>query len=442
MEQYMVKTVKEPIDWSVEVPGSKSITNRALLMAALSDGPAQIDGALFSDDSRHFLSALQALGFAVEEDEAAKRVKITGCRGTIPAKNATIDVGSAGTAARFLTAMLGFSDGVYTIEASEQMKRRPMLPLFELLEDVGARIIYLEKEGCLPVRIYGRAYGAQSQSGQENGRMQQPLTVTLDISKSTQFLSALLLISPMVCDRELIIQISSEKTDGSYIRITRKMMEEFGAKTQFDGKNYVVPQGTCYHRERYAVEPDMSAACYFYAAAALTGGRALVKNVHANNSQGDIRFLDVLRQMGCRTDESAEGILLKGPHDGRLNGISVNMNDFSDQALTLAAIAPFADAPVEITGIGHIRGQESDRLSVMVKELTKLGIRCEERETAVTVYPGAPRPGEIETYDDHRVAMSFSLIGLRVEGIVIRDPMCCRKTFEHYFDVLTELTAR
>ncbi len=441
MQQYEVKKVKEPIDWMVEVPGSKSITNRALLMAALSDGPTQIDGALFSDDSRHFLASLRALGFVLEADEAASRVKIRGCGGLIPAKKAEIYVGSAGTAARFLTAMLGFSDGVYTIQASEQMKRRPMLPLFQLLEDVGAKITYLEKEGCLPVQICGRAYGAQSQSGQEGGEGQPPLAVTLDISKSTQFLSALLLISPMVCDRALAIRIVSEKTDGSYIRITRKMMEEFGAKTQFDGKNYMVPQGTCYHLEQYTVEPDMSAACYFYAAAALTGGRALVKNVHADNSQGDIRFLDVLRQMGCRIEDCAAGILLEGPLDGTLKGVSVNMNDFSDQALTLAAIAPFADAPVEISGIGHIRGQESDRLAVIVKELTKLGVRCEEKETAVTIFPGTPHAGEIDTYDDHRVAMAFSLIGLRVAGIVIRDPLCCRKTFEHYFDVLTELTA-
>lgn len=442
MEQYHVRKIERPVDWVVEVPGSKSMTNRALLLAALSDGPVEIDGVLFSDDSRHFLSSLQALGFDVEIDETAKRVRVEGCKGVIPAKEAEINVGSAGTAARFLTAMLGFSDGVYTIQASEQMKKRPMLPLFELLEDVGAGITYLEKEGHLPVRIYGRALRTREQKAQEKKYQYKnlPLEVELDISKSTQFLSALLLISPMVMEQELVIHITSEKTDGSYIHITRDMMKDFGADSSFDGKNYVVPKGTSYHKGYYVVEPDMSAACYFYAAAAITGGRALVKNVHPDNTQGDFKFLEVLRQMGCTLENQTDGIMLQGPQNGKLKGISLNMNDFSDQALTLAAIAPFADEKVQITGIGHIRGQESDRLSVIVKELTKLGIRCEEEETAVTIYPGEPAAGEIDTYDDHRVAMAFSLIGLRVPGIIINDPMCCRKTFENYFDLLTELT--
>ena len=220
MEQYPVRKIEKPIDWCVTVPGSKSMTNRALLMAALSDGTVTLDGVLFSDDSRHFISSLTALGFDVLVEEEKRRVTVKGESGTIPKKEAEIDVGSAGTAARFLTAMLGMSDGSYVIQASGQMKKRPMQELFSLLTGVGANITYLETEGHLPVKICGRRNpkaGADQSKADGN-----PLQLSLDISKSTQFLSALLLISPMI-PQGLDIHITSEKTDGSYIRITRKM---------------------------------------------------------------------------------------------------------------------------------------------------------------------------------------------------------------------------
>lgn len=434
-ERYLVKKVTEPIDWVVEVPGSKSMTNRAFLLAALSDGRVDMEGVLFSDDSRHFLSSLESLGFSLVIDEGKKCVSVDGCDGKIPKKEATIDVGSAGTAARFLTAMLGFSDGIYTIQASEQMKRRPMKPLFDLLVDCGAKISYLEKEGFLPVRIMGRAYGTNAKADADS------LSISLDISKSTQFLSALLLISPMI-KQGLHIHITSEKADGSYIRITRKMMQEFGAEVIFDGRDYEVKKGTSYHRTSYVIEPDMSAACYFYAAAAITGGRALVRRVHMDNTQGDLRFLKVLEQMGCTVCEKEQGIAVTGPCEGKLQGITVDMNDFSDQALTLAAIAPFVEDIVRIENIGHIRGQECDRIHAIVKELRHLGIRCEEAEDAVTIYPGTPTGGIVETYEDHRVAMAFSLIGLRTEGVWIDNPACCGKTFENYFEILDRLTEK
>ena len=443
-EQYLVKKTDKPINWTVEVPGSKSMTNRALLLAALSEGTVAVEGVLFSDDSRHFLACLTALGFALEIEEEKKKVTVTGCGGTIPVKEAKIHVGSAGTAARFLTAMLGFSDGTYTIQASEQMKRRPMAELFELLSDAGAAITFLEKEGHLPVRIRGCRYRTKEQREQE-AQMGQgvrfPIDLSLDISKSTQFLSALLLSAPMI-PQGLHIQITSEKTDGSYIRITRKMMEEFGVLVAFDGRNYDVQKNAVYRRASYVVEPDMSAACYFYAAAAITGGRALVKNIRRDNTQGDLKFLGVIEQMGCTVAEREAGIEVTGPCAGELSGITVDMNDFSDQALTLAAIAPFANSPVRMERIGHIRGQECDRIHAIVAELTKLGIRCKEEADAVTVYPGTPTGGVVETYEDHRVAMAFSLIGLRTDGIYIDNPGCCKKTFENYFTLLDSLTER
>ena len=440
--QYQVKKTNAPVNWTVTVPGSKSMTNRALLMAALSDGKVAVEGILFSDDSRHLLSSLEALGFELEIDEPGRRVHVTGCNGEIPCKEVEINVGSAGTAARFLTAMLGFSDGVYTVQASEQMKKRPMQQLFALLADAGARITYLEEEGHLPVRIEGCRLGTkdgqEAEPGQTSGEMQQPLELELDISKSTQFLSALLLVTPMI-KQGLSVRITSRKTDGSYIRITRNMMEEFGVSIQYDGRNYKVAPGAAYHIDRYKVEPDVSAACYFYAAAALTGGRTLVWNIHGDNTQGDMRFLEVLRMMGCAVVEGILGITVVGPDSGMLRGISIDMNDFSDQALTLAAIAPFAKSPVHIRGIGHIREQECDRIHAIVAELTKLGVLCDEEPDAVTIYPGMPHGGVVETYEDHRVAMAFSLLGLRTEGIVIDNPKCCGKTFEAYFEILDKL---
>ena len=324
--------------------------------------------------------------------------------------------------------MLGLSEGTYTIQASEQMKKRPMKPLFELLERMGAEITYLEKEGHLPVRIRGCHCAGKKE-------------LELDISSSTQFLSAMLLVSPMM-KQGLVIHITSEKTDGSYVRITRKMLEEAGVSVAFDGRNYETKAGASYQKKHYIIEPDVSAACYFYAAAAITGGSALVKNVHSDNSQGDMKFLEVLREMGCAIEEHAEGIKVTGPKPGELKGITVNMNDFSDQALTLAAIAPYAASKVRITGIGHIRKQESDRLSVMATELGRMGICCEEEASAITIFPGQPKGALIETYDDHRVAMAFSLSGLRTDGVVINHPECCRKTFEEYFTVLDRLTER
>lgn len=301
-----------------------------------------------------------------------------------------------------------------------------MKDLFVLLEQTGAEITYLEREGFLPVKITGQ-------------RKDQKLTVRLDISRSTQFLSAMLLISPML-PQGLHIQITSEKTDGSYIRITRNMMENWGVQTQFDGKNYEVMPGAAYHKTTYVVEPDMSAACYFYGAAAITGGKAIVENVHMDNTQGDKKFLNVLEQLGCKVTDTAKGICVEGPEHGNIHGIDIDMNDFSDQTMTLAAMAPYADAPVHISHIGHIRLQESDRIHAIVTELRRAGIRCEEEEDALTIYPGVPHATVIKTYEDHRMAMAFSLLGLRTEGIIIDDPLCCKKTFENYFELFTILT--
>lgn len=420
---YLVHTPDAPLNITVEVPGSKSMTNRALLLAALGKEKSVLRGVLFSDDSRHFLDCLKSLGFDVDIDEDSKIVVIQGTGGDIPNKCGEINVGSAGTAARFLTAMLSLSEGSYTINCSKQMKKRPMKPLFEVLKTMGASFEYLEKDGFLPVKV--------------KGCKSTVTRISMDISRSTQFLSAMLMMSVVLPDG-LHIDISSEKKDGSYIRITRNMMQQFGIETDFDGVSYEIKSGQNVNVGDYFIEPDLSGACYFYAMAAVTGGCTKVKNIKSSTLQGDIKFVDVLKRIGCTITEDEDGIKVTGNKDG-YKGIDIDMNDFSDQALTLAAITPFAKSETIIRNIGHIRGQECDRMNAIVTELGKCGVKCEISGDDIIVHNGAVKSALIDTYEDHRVAMAFSLIGLKQEGIFIKDPYCCKKTFENYFNLLDSI---
>lgn len=414
-----VRVTPEP-PLTVSVPGSKSITNRALLLATLADGTSTLRGALFSDDSRHFLKCVQDLGFETTVDEENKVITVTGHGGDVPLKEAKQYVGSAGTAARFLTAYLGVSQGVYHMDASEQMRRRPMAPLLTCLKELGCEILS-DTPGYFPFTLKSHGFSQNH--------------ITVDIEHSSQFLSALLIAS-CLSKEDFTIQV--EGTHGmSYIEITRKMMEQFGVITRrIASDRFLTKAGQSYHALDYRIEPDVSAACYFYAMAPLLNIPVLVEHVHFSSMQGDVEFLRILEKLGCIVTDKPEGILVLPPVNGTFDGITVDMSACSDQAITLAAIAPFAKTPTTITGIGHIRFQESNRIAAIVTELSKMGIRCEEAESSVTIYPGQPKPSLVETYDDHRMAMGFSLIGLRSEGIVINNPSCCRKTFENYFQVL------
>lgn len=451
------KDINRNIVAKAAVPGSKSITNRALLLAAMANGTSTIKGCLTSEDAKHFLECLKTLGFPVKEVSGGgpgSDITITGFGGEIPNKKAEIYVGSAGTAARFLVAMLAFSDGEYRVNSSGQMKKRPMQPLIEALRNAGAGVECLEEEGHFPLYISG---------AKEKSLIPDRFTVNID--KSSQFLSALLIAVGTLGKKA---EISVEGTHGlSYVELTARMMESFGItveKREEGGRiAYLFSGEGRYEALEYEVEPDMSAAAYFYALAAVLGAKVSVKGVTGHMLQGDTAFLGVLEKMGCRVDglvceadaagpkpkDSAVGsgqnasgnimgnVIVTGPQGGKLKGgFNVDMSAFSDQALTLAAIAPYADAPVTITGIGHIRLQECDRIKAIVNNLRALGIRAEERTDEVTIYPGIPQGGEIETYDDHRVAMSFALTGLRTGGVRIFNPSCCKKTFAEYFEVL------
>ena len=238
---------------------------------------------------------------------------------------------------------------------------------------------------------------------------------------------------------ELEICVTGKKKTGSYVDITRRMMSAFGCTTDFDGVSYFIRKGSSYQKEEYQIEPDVSAACYFYGIAALTGGSAIVRNVHTDTLQGDIQFTKVLEKMDCDVEETGQGIQVSAPKSGVLHGVTVDMNHFSDQALTLAALAVFADAPVKITNIGHIRLQECDRIQAISENMKRLGIRCDEGSSEIIIYPGNTKTAEIETYEDHRVAMAFTLVGLGRKGITILNPMCCKKTFENYYEIIESL---
>ena len=419
---YHVKPIKGPVHLSLSVPGSKSITNRALLLAALADGTSTLYGTLFSEDSRHFLSCLQELGFPVTIDEEHCIVTVTGYGGNIPKKEASIYVGSAGTAARFLTAMLGFSNGIYHLDASEQMRKRPMKPLLDALASIGSHITYHGAEGCFPFTITGSSCNKNS--------------IEINIGNSSQFLSALLMSAPLM-PNGLSITLVGEKHSLSYVNITTHMMKQFGCQVETQKKgHYIIPAHQNYHPQNYQIEPDMSAACYFYALAPLLGGSVQVSHIHLDSMQGDIQFLTILEQMGCSLIDSDKGILLKCDMPRTYPGFDIDLSSCSDQTMTLAALAPFASSPVTIRNISHIRLQESNRIEAILTELTRMGITCKELTDGIFIEPGMPNSALIETYNDHRMAMAFSLIGLLVPGIIIQNPACCKKTFETYFDIL------
>ena len=419
----------------VRVPGSKSITNRSLLLAMLAGGKSTLRGVLFSDDSRHFLQCVQDLGFETTVDEESCIVTVKGLGGRIPCGEAVLNVGSAGTAARFLTATLGVSEGVFHMDASEQMRKRPMAPLLSSLEELGCEIRCEGEDGHFPFTLTAHGFGQDH--------------ISIDIGHSSQFLSALLIASTLSSE-DFTIQV--EGTHGmAYIEMTQKMMEQFGVRVERPVPDqFCIPAGQHYSALDYQIEPDVSAACYFYAMVPLLGIPVCVEHVHFESLQGDVEFLRILEKMGCTAKETKKGVLLLPPTHSTdagtqvpaFHGITVDMSSCSDQAITLAAIAPFADSPTCITGIGHIRFQESDRIHAICTELTRMGIRCEETQDSITIYPGMPRPCTVATYDDHRMAMGFSLTGLRAEGIVIDDPGCCRKTFENYFEVLDRVITK
>jgi 3-phosphoshikimate 1-carboxyvinyltransferase len=415
-----MRPLARPPDATVTVPGSKSITNRAVLLAALADGRSELSGALFSDDTCYMIEALRALGVAVESDETAARIAVDGRGGCWPATEAELFVGNAGTAMRFLAAACCLGRGPYGLDGSPRMRERPIGDLVDALRQLGADVT--AADGKPPVTIRGGALGGAT---------------AMQASRSSQFLSAVLMVAPYAV-RDVTIEVRGEVIAQPYIDMTIAMMAQWNVAVQRDGyRSFRVAAGQRYRAQAYAIEPDASSAHYFLAAAALSGGRVRVRGLHRQSLQGDVRFADLLEQMGASVRWEADAIEVSGP--ARLAGIDADLNAISDTAPTLAAIAPFASAPVHIRNVAHLRWQESDRLRAVATELSRLGVRVEERDDGISVWPSPIAPAAVHTYDDHRIAMAFALIGLKVDGIRIEDPDCVSKTFPDYFARLEAL---
>ena len=410
------------IEGTIRPPGSKSYTNRALLLAGLASGTSTLTGALFSDDTMHMARGLAALGLAVCSDEAARIFTVTGGGGMIPAARASVFVGNSGTTARFLAPMMALGRGVYELDGDEAMRGRPIQPLLDAMTALGARAHSIHGNGCLPIRVEGGAF--------DGG------TARMAGSVSSQFFSALLMVAPRL-RRGIVLDVEGDLVSKPYLEVTAQAMKAFGATMNHDAfRRFEVAAGG-YGGTDYQVEPDASAASYFLAAAAVTRGRVVVAGLGSSSLQGDLGFVRLLEKMGCRVRQTETETEVVGP--AQLAGIEADMSSMSDTAQTIAAIAPLASSPTRVTGIGFIRRKETNRIAAVVTELQKLGIRAEEESDGFVVYPGLPRPGRVETYDDHRMAMSFSVLGLAAHGIDILNPKCVSKTFPEYFAELEKL---
>lgn len=421
-----------PLRASVRVPGSKSITNRALLTAALADGRTTLRHALFSDDSRHFLGALASLGFTATADAATTEIRVDGQGGLIPATNAELFIGNAGTAARFLTAMLTLGHGTYVLDGEPRMRERPIGDLVLALRELGADVSPLAAEPstdprawCPPLRIVA--------AGLPGGTTR----VAGDIS--SQYLSGLLLAAPYARG-PVTIEVVGTLNSQPYVDLTLALMADFGVRVERDGyRRFDVSPARYQAQSTYVIESDASAASYFFALPVVAGGSVRVVDIGRSSRQGDVGFVDVLGQMGCRVTDGSDWIEVAVPSGAALRGVDVDLRHIPDTAQTLAAVAPFASTPTTIRGIASARVKETDRVAAMAAELARLGVRVEEREDGLTIWPAdALRPAVVQTYNDHRMAMAFALTALRVPGAQIADPGCTSKTFPAYFDTLTD----
>jgi len=432
-----VRPLTKPVQTTVRVPGSKSVTNRALAFAALGTTRVKLEGALFSDDTRYMIKALDQLGLDITADEVAQTIEIQGTGGSFPNKTAKLYVGVAGTAARFLTALCAAApDGVYHIDGTEQMRTRPMKGLLDALESLGAQIE--SANGFLPLTV--RACGL-------NGGK-----VRLDAGASTQLLSALLIVAPLT-HSDLEIQVSGGAEKKPFVHITRQMMETFGQPTatispsEDSSATIELRHGIPYELpERYQVEPDATAASYFLSLPLVVGGTIKVLDLHQDCMQGDISYTQILEAAGASIEFEEDGTRCTfAPKNLPAQSIKADFWPISDTFLTLAAIAPLLRGASYINGIEHTRKQETDRVAGMANELKKLGQFIEEETGALTITPSMLVPTDIETYHDHRFAMSFAILGcfnLYGDGspwLNILNPSCCAKTFPEFFNTLEQV---
>jgi 3-phosphoshikimate 1-carboxyvinyltransferase len=408
-----------PIDASVRPPGSKSLTNRALVCAALADGISQLTGALDSEDTRVMVAALQQLGIAVKHDPRSATIDVIGRGGKIPVRDAELYLANSGTSIRFLSCLTALGKGQFVLDGNERMQQRPIGDLIDALRSMDVRILDVQGTRCPPLVVHA------------NGLKGGTTTVRGDIS--SQFLSGLLMVAPYAKE-PVTLNVEGELVSKPYVDMTVAVMRGFGVEVREEKPNsYFVKAPQRYQARLEAIEPDASAASYFLAAAAITGGVVRVEGLSRHGLQGDVAFADVLEQMGCDVTFADDSITVRG---GELHGIDVDMNPISDTVQTLAAVALFAAGPTRIRGVGHIRHKETDRIGDLARELIRLGAEVQETDDGMTITPAPLHAAEIHTYDDHRMAMSLALVGLRVPGVVILDPDCTSKTYPRYFEDL------
>jgi 3-phosphoshikimate 1-carboxyvinyltransferase len=418
--QLEITPLKKPPDATIRVPGSKSVTNRALIIAALAEGHSRIFNPLFSDDSFWLMNALVSLGIGVSADKEKGEVYVSGQSGEIEASGVDLFVGNAGTVARFLPPVLALGKGPYTVDGVPRMRERPVSDLVDAMRQLGASVDYAGEDGRFPLTIKG--------GGIRGGEAR------FSASRSSQFVSGLLMAAPYA---EAPVTLYPEgRKQWPYVGITAALMRAFGVEVaRANGRFAVDP--AFYTAQDYEVEPDASGASYFMAAAAVTGGRVRIPGLGSSSPQGDLRFAEVLRDMGCRVEIAAHTTEVTGPD--RLQGVEVDMNAFSDTMITLSAIAPFAQGPTTIKNVAHTRLQETDRLRAVETELNRLGICTQTTLSSIRIIPGKIRPGVVQTYGDHRMAMAFAITGLVASGIRLGDPECVSKTFPGYFGALESL---
>jgi 3-phosphoshikimate 1-carboxyvinyltransferase len=416
-----------PVTGSVRPPGSRSLTNRALMAAALADGDSEIEEVGLSDDTRICAEALRTLGIGLEVDEARRRMRITGCAGRVPPGPREIFTGDSGTATRFLTALVASGRGRYRVDGSPRMRERPIQDLLDGLASLGVRAESEARNGCPPVVV--------QTEGLSGGEVRVSGTV------SSQFLSALLMASP-AASGPVRLSVAGELVSKPFVDMTLAVMRDFGVRWSREGyARFEVPAPAAYRARRYAVEPDASSASYFLAAAAATGGRVTVEGLARDSAQGDARFADLLAEMGCRVEWSEAGVTVAGPE--RLRGIRADMNAMPDMVLTLAPLALLAEGRTVIENVANLRVKESDRLAALATELGRLGAEVRQRPDGLTITPPAKvQAVEVATYHDHRIAMGMAVIGLVVPGLRIAGAECVAKTYPDFFEDLERLAGR
>lgn len=427
-----------PVKGRVRPPGSKSVTNRALICAALADGVSSLTGALVSEDTRVMIEALTLLGVEITRSganpQAAVDLIVTGTSGRVPALEADLFCANSGTTIRFLTALVTLGHGAYRLDGIERMRQRPIGDLLDALNQLGAHAFSENQDGCPPVIVHA--------NGLAGG------TATVRGGISSQFLSGLLMAAP--CARQPVnIRIAGPLVSKPYVQMTLALMQAFGVIVIVEDSldQFVIHAPQEYTACEYAVEPDATAASYFWAAAAVTGGEVTVEGISTGNVrgdiafvsgglQGDVAFIDCLEQMGCEVRRESNSITVIGRP---LRGIDVDMNGISDTVQTLAVVALFATGETTIRNVAHVRHKETDRIAALATELRKLGAHVVDRDDGLTIRPGPLRPAAIDTYNDHRMAMSFANVGLRIPGVRINNPSCVEKTYPRFFDDLAAL---